>query len=156
MAGSSLPTPMPPSPTHLNLRERRERLVREHIEAENAHDIARTLATFHRPRYEVAPFGAPNDGAESVHDLLQSMFTAFPDFHVEVAHLHHADHAVIVEFVLTGTHRGLFAGVAPSGRRICLPVVGIFDFAYDKLMCERVFFDLATVLRQIEPLAAAA
>lgn len=138
------------------LRERRERIVREHIAAENAHDIPRTLATFHRPRYEVAPFGTPNDGAESVCALLHGLFTAFPDFHVEIVHLHHADHAVIVEFTMTGTQRGPFVGVAPSGRRIALPVVGIFDFTYDKLVCERVYFDLATLLRQIQPLAEAA
>jgi len=46
-----------------NLRQRREAIVREHIEAENAHDVSRAIATFHHPRYEVAPFGAPNDGA---------------------------------------------------------------------------------------------
>lgn len=40
-----------------NLRQRREAIVRERIEAENAYDVARALATFHHPRYEVAPFG---------------------------------------------------------------------------------------------------
>ena len=138
-----------PSPTP-NLRERREEIVREHIEAENAHDVRRAIATFHRPRYEVAPFGSPNDGADSVHELLSGMFAAFPDFHVDVPSVHHADRAVIVEFVMTGTHRGPFAGLGPTGQRINVPLVGIFEFEEDRLMCEKVYFDMATLLRQLQ------
>lgn len=132
------------------LRQRRETIVREHIAAENAHDIPRAIATFHHPRYEVAPFGTPSDGHQAVHDLLAGMFAGFPDFHVETPRLHHADEAVIVEFVLTGTHEGPFAGLAPTGRRIEIPLVGIFDFEDDRLMCEKVYFDMATLLRQIQ------
>ena len=58
------------SSSNLSLRERREAVVREHIAPENAHDISRAIATFHHPRYEVAPFGSVNDGAQAVHDLI--------------------------------------------------------------------------------------
>jgi steroid delta-isomerase-like uncharacterized protein len=132
------------------MRQRREAIVREHIDAENAHDVPRAIATFHHPRYEVAPFGSPNDGAESVHQLLSGMFAAFPDFHVAVPRVHHADEAVVVEFVMSGTHRGPFAGLAASGRRIEVPLVGIFEFDEDRLMCEKVYFDMATLMRQLQ------
>lgn len=133
-----------------SLRDRREGIVRKHIDAENAHDISRAIATFHHPRYEVAPFGSPNDGAESVHQLLSGMFVAVPDFHVAVRRIHHADEAVVVEFVMTGTHHGPFAGLAPTGRRIEVPLVGIFEFEEDRLMCEKVYFDMATLMRQLQ------
>jgi steroid delta-isomerase-like uncharacterized protein len=136
--------------TNLILRERREAVVREHIAAENAHDISRAIATFHHPRYEVAPFGSVNDGAQAVHDLLAGMFAAFPDFHVDVPRLHHADEAVVVEFVMTGSHQGPFAGLSPTGRQIEVPLVGIFDFDGDRLMCEKVYFDIATLMRQLQ------
>lgn len=136
--------------TSPHLRDRRTAIVREHIAAENAHDIPRAVATFHRPRYEVAPFGVPHEGAQAVHELLAGMFSAFPDFHVDTPRIHHADDAVIVEFVMTGTHRGDFAGIPPTGRRINLPLVGIFDFDGDRLMCEKVFFDMATLMRQLQ------
>jgi steroid delta-isomerase-like uncharacterized protein len=133
-----------------SMRRRREAIVREHIDAENAHDVRRAIATFHHPRYEVAPFGSPNDGAESVHQLLSGMFAAFPDFHVAVPRVHHADEAVVVEFVMRGTHRGPFAGLAASGQRIEVPSVGIFEFDEDRLMCEKVYFDMATLMRQLQ------
>ena len=131
-------------------RAQREAIVREHIAAENAHDVERTLATFHYPRYEVAPFGAPNDGAEAVHELLSGMFTAFPDLAVEVPRLRHADDAVVAECIMRATHRGPFAGLDPTGRAIELPLVGIFEFDDDRLMCERLYFDMATLMRQLE------
>jgi hypothetical protein len=44
-----------PSP---QLARKREDIVREHVAAENAHDVGRVLATFHSPRYEVMPTGS--------------------------------------------------------------------------------------------------
>jgi steroid delta-isomerase-like uncharacterized protein len=138
------------NPSTLSFRERREAIVREHIAAENAHDISRAIATFHHPRYEVAPFGSVHDGAQAVHELLAGMFAGFPDFHVDVPRLHHADEAVVVEFVMTGTHEGTFAGLPSTGRRIEVPLVGIFDFEGDRLICEKVYFDMATLMRQLQ------
>ena len=40
-----------------------------------------------------------------------------------------------------------FAGLPPSGRPIEVPLVGIFDFEGDRLMCEKVYFDMATLMR---------
>jgi steroid delta-isomerase-like uncharacterized protein len=137
-------------PSTTNLRQRRETIVQEHIDAENAHDVPRAIATFHHPRYEVAAFGSPNDGPDSVHQLLSGMFAAFPDFHVAVPRVHHADEAVVVEFVMSGTHRGPFSGLDPTGRRIEVPLVGIFEFEEDRLMCEKVYFDMATLMRQLQ------
>ena len=61
---------MTTSSSSLKLRERRDAIVQEHIAAEKAHDIPRTIATFHRPRYELAPFCSVSDGDQAVHDLL--------------------------------------------------------------------------------------
>jgi hypothetical protein len=51
--------------------------VREHIAAEKAHDISRIIATFHRPRYELAPFCSVSDGDQAVRDLLAGLFATF-------------------------------------------------------------------------------
>jgi hypothetical protein len=31
-----------------------------------------------------------------------------------------------------------------------VPLVGIFDFDGDRLMCEKVYFDMATLMRQLQ------
>ena len=96
-----------------SLRERRAAIVREHIAAEKAHDISRIIATFHRPRYELAPFCSVSDGDQAVRDLLAGLFAGFPDFDIEDPRLHHAEEGVVVECVVTGTRRRHFAGVPP-------------------------------------------
>jgi steroid delta-isomerase-like uncharacterized protein len=129
------------------LRERREAIVTEHVAAENRHDIDATVATFHRPRYEVN--GDESDGEEAVRDLLEELMAGFPDFHAEVGRVYHADDAVIGEARISGTHNGEFAGVPATGRRVDYPIVAIFEFDGDRLLCEKVYFDGATILTQI-------
>jgi steroid delta-isomerase-like uncharacterized protein len=137
-----------------SLRERREAIVAEHIAAENRRDVEAAIATFHRPRYEVN--GETSDGESAVRDLLQELMTAFPDFRAESGKLHHADDAVIGEGRVTGTHEGPFAGIPPTGRRVEYPLVAIFEFEEDRLVCEKVYFDFATLLRQVGALPEAA
>lgn len=131
------------------LRERREAVVAAHVDAENRHDVEATIATFDHPRYEVIPFGSDHDGPDAVRELLGDLMTSFPDFAVETRHLHHADSAVIVEGVMTGTQRSAWAGIPTTNRAMRLPFVGVFDFEEDRLVCERVYFDTGTLQRQL-------
>jgi steroid delta-isomerase-like uncharacterized protein len=135
-----------------SLRQRREAIVRQHAEAENRHDVEATIATFHHPRYEVN--GDPSDGAEAVRELLQGMMHGLPDLHIDTVKLRHADDAVIIEGLITGTHDGEWAAIPPTGRRVEVPVAAIFEFDGDRLLCEKVYMDFATVLTQIGVLSA--
>lgn len=64
--------------TLTDLQQARAAVVQRHIDAESAHDVAATVASFHRPRYEVAPLGLA-DGPDAVRDLLNTMLTGFAD-----------------------------------------------------------------------------
>jgi steroid delta-isomerase-like uncharacterized protein len=134
------------------LRQRREAIVNQHAEAENRHDVEATIATFHRPRYEVN--GDPSDGEEAVRELLQGFMRGLPDLHIDMAKMRHADDALIMEGLITGTHDGEWAGIPPTGRRVEVPVAAIFEFDEDRLLCETVYMDMATVLTQIGVLPA--
>jgi steroid delta-isomerase-like uncharacterized protein len=131
------------------LRARRQAVVEEHVEAENDGDLDRLVASFERPRYDVAPLGAPDDGAEAVRALIGGLLTAFPDFHFFTDKTHHADEAVILEGHFTGTHRADWAGIPATGRAIDIRAACIFDFEGEGCVCEKVFFDFATLLRQL-------
>ena len=95
-------------------------------------------------RYEVN--GEESDGEAAVRDLLQELMAGFPDFKAEVGNTYHADDAVIGEARVTGTHSGEFAGVPATGRPVDYPLVAIFEFEEDRLLCEKVYFDSATIL----------
>jgi predicted ester cyclase len=137
-----------------SIRARREAIVNAHIEAEAVtHDVAATVATFRHPRYEVPALGAVADGAEAVNGLVSGLFAAFADFYLHKIALHHADDAVIVEVRFAGTQRGVWAGIEPTGKRMEVQSVLIFVFEGDSLVCEKVYFDHATVLRQLDVIA---
>jgi steroid delta-isomerase-like uncharacterized protein len=136
------------------LRQRREAVVREHMDSENRHDFAATLRTFAHPRYELVPTGEVYDGEEQVSGYYRTSRAAFPDQRNEVRAVHHADDAVIVEFDLLGTHRGMLRGIAPTGRAFRCPMVALFFFEGERIACERVYWDAATILRQLGLLPA--
>ena len=135
-----------------SLRQRREAIVNQHAEAENRHDIEATIATFHHPRYEMN--GDPSDGDAAVRELLQGMMNGLPDLHAEIGKMRHADDAVIIEGLITGTHDGEWAGIPPTGRRVEVPAAAIFEFDEDRLLCEKVYMDFAAVLTEIGVLPA--
>jgi steroid delta-isomerase-like uncharacterized protein len=131
------------------LRKRREEIVVRHMESENVHDFATTLATFAHPRYEIVATGEVHDGPEAVMEYFRRTRAAFPDQRNEPIALHHADDALVAEFWLLGTHRGELLGMAPTGRAFRCRMVALFLFEGAELVCERVYFDTATILRQL-------
>ena len=133
----------------MDLRAAREEIVREHMESENRHDYDATIATFGHPRYEIVPTGQVYDGEEQVREYFRVTRTAFPDQRNELIALHHADDGVIVEFDLKGTHTGPLGDLEPTGREFTCRMAAFFLFEGERLTCERVYFDAATIATQL-------
>lgn len=131
------------------LRQKRNSVVIQHVEAENRHDVDASIATFYTPRYQVFPMGIIHDGEQAVGELLSGMFKGFPDFTVVIIKTYHSDDAVILEVRMKGTHLGDWAGLKPTGRLMDIPVACIFEFDSDRLVCEKVYFDMATLMNQL-------
>jgi steroid delta-isomerase-like uncharacterized protein len=138
-------------PVTESLRQSREATVREHMESENRHDFDTTIATFDHPRYELIATGDVHDGEAEVRAYFDETRAAFPDQRNEPIAFHHADDAVIVEFMLRGTHLGPLRGLPPTGRSFECRMCALFMFAEggEKIVGERVYFDQATILRQL-------
>ena len=132
-----------------SVQEVREAIVREHMESENHHDFETTLGTFGHPRYEIVPTGDVFDGAEAVQGYFDASRTAFPDQRNELISLHHTDAGVIVEFELKGTHLGPLRGIPATGKEFTCRTVAFFLFEGEELVCERVYFDAATIMGQL-------
>jgi steroid delta-isomerase-like uncharacterized protein len=131
------------------LQARREALVLEHMESENRHEFDVTMETFEHPRYELIATGDVFDGPEEVAGYFDETRTAFPDQRNDLIALHHADDAVIVEAMLYGTHLGNFRGLPATGRKFEMRFCAMFLFEGEGLVCERVYFDAGTILRQL-------
>lgn len=127
----------------------REACVREHMASEERGDFAATVATFSRPRYEVAPTGETHDGEAAVRAFLEESGAAFPGFHFEDTILHVAGDAVIVEATFVGRHEGMWRGLPPTGEPVAYRMCNVFAFEEDRLVCEKLHFDVLTILRQV-------
>ncbi|HLM26520.1 MAG TPA: ester cyclase [Thermoleophilaceae bacterium] len=151
MSSSSRSVPGARAPDPIDLRERRLAIVREHMDSENTHDFDATMATFDHPRYEIVPTGDVYDGPEEVATYFETTRTAFPDQRNQNATLRVADDAIIAEFDLLGTHQGELRGIPATGRSFRCRVCAIFEFADDSdhIICERVYFDQATIAQQL-------
>ncbi len=143
------------------LRSRREEIVFEHIRGERHRtDLEAAVAAFAQGQasYDVIalrPILGTPEGActhptpEQVHAHLAELTAGFPDLELVVHRLHHADAALIVEGVQLGTHLGIWNGLEPTGRRISVPAAVFYRFEEDRMLNETVYFDLATMMRQL-------
>jgi predicted ester cyclase len=129
--------------------ERRVARVLEHMRLENAHDFPGCIAAFRRPRYEIVATGEVHDGTDGVSSLLLENRRAFPDFRFEAGRPSAGGDVVLVEGTFTGTQEGPWRGLPPTGRRVRLRMAVVFEFEGEDLVCERVYFDLGTLLRQL-------
>ena len=124
-------------------REAREKVVREHLDAENRLDFDAAIATFERPRYELIGTDTVHDGPDEVAEYYSQLLEAFPVQGYELISLRHADDVVIIEFWMTGTSK------EPAGRHFKVQMMAFFIFEGTGLVCERVYFDSGSILRQI-------
>ncbi len=137
------------------LAERRLETVRRHMALEVTHDWDGVIATFAHPRYEMYGGGQVFDGEAAVRGYFAASRTPFPDQGNEIIAISHADNTVLVEFWLTGTHRGpLKLGgrtIEPTGKAFRMRMAASFEFApgSDKIICERPYFDQSAVLREL-------
>lgn len=135
------------------IRAKREAIVREHMAAETELDFERVMATFSHPRYELIGTDTLFDGDADVRRYFTLSRTPFPDQSNELIELHHTDDGVLAEFWLLGTHKGpLRAGdrtIEPTGRAFRVRMAALFLFDDKGIVCERVWFDQLSILRQL-------
>jgi steroid delta-isomerase-like uncharacterized protein len=126
-------------------------LVKEHVRLENAHDLDGIMGTFgSEARYDDEPWSEHHLGRDQVRSYYETMLKAAPDLKIDIQKHHVTGDGIILEVLISGTQRGPWRGLPPTGRHIEFPLCGVFTFgADDELAGERIYYDRATVLRQL-------
>lgn len=139
--------------TETDLRQRREAIVREHIDAENRHDADATVATFSGPKasYDIPAFGdaGQRPDHESVRDMWVELLSVFPDVHIEPQFWRYGDDHIFVDVRVTGTQKADWAGIPATGGSMNTRMAAFYEFEADELVCERVYMDFAEIARQL-------
>ncbi len=141
--------------------ERQRAIVAAHIAAENAHDwnaVGQTFVQDDRAFYDVVPISTSFKGIDGVRGFYRAISTALPDIRVDVKAAYDCVGCSVREAVISGTHLGDYMGVPATGNpiRIELAAFYLFDEKVEKLIAERIYYDQATVFRQMRSQADAA
>jgi len=88
-------------------------------------------------------------GLEQHKEFLVWHHNAVPDQHWTVEAIVAEDELVATHWRTSGTQRGEFLGVEPTGRRIVLQGMDLFRLADDRIAELRRFFDLMDVMQQL-------
>lgn len=128
-------------------------VIDRHFAAENAHDVAATLATYTDDIMwdDVTHPLSPVKGKEAVGSVYSDILDAIPDLRLEsVRRFSDANGTRVVdESIITGHVEGAWAGVEGDGAPVSVRILHIFDLR-DGLICrENAWFDSAAVLRQV-------
>ncbi len=93
--------------------------------------------------YEVVPTGQRWEGHAGARAFYTSLIGAFPDVNFALQHIVIGPQGVFEVAQLTGTHQGVWAGIAPTGRAIALTVMIYFPWNRELELFdgEKVFFD---------------
>ena len=101
------------------------------------------------------PVGTGASGREPLRRFYAEIFIpqAPPDFAIELLTRSVGQNRVIDEFIVRFTHTlqmdWFLPGVAPTGRRVEVPHVGVVAFEDGKIKSEHIYWEHATVLAQV-------
>jgi steroid delta-isomerase-like uncharacterized protein len=142
---------MSTAPVPLDTQSHRVAIVEEHVRQENAHDLDGVIATFgNEARYDDEPWDTHYEGRDQVRQFYVQLMQALPDLSIEVVRRHVAAETIVLEVIIRGTQAGPWRGLPATGRRVEIPLCGIYTFsADDRLAGERIYYDRALVLRQL-------
>jgi steroid delta-isomerase-like uncharacterized protein len=143
--------PIPAGGAQTDKRSARIALVEQHVAFENAHDLDGVLGTFgDTAHYDDEAWSEHYEGAGGVSQFYEQLMKALPDLKIEIQHRHVTQDAVVLEVMIRGTHLGPWRGLPATGRRVDLPLCGVYTFdSNDRLSGEKIYYDRGTVLRQL-------
>ena len=97
--------------------------------------------------HDPAPEQGP--GPQGFKDMFANLRAAFPDLEVTPEHMTATDEDVALAYMVNGTHKGDFLGVAPTGRRITARGVQIGRFRDGQLVERWGSSDQMSILQQL-------
>jgi steroid delta-isomerase-like uncharacterized protein len=97
--------------------------------------------------HDPAPDQGP--GPEGFKQFFSTLRSAFPDLHITPEHVDSTGDDIAVAYTITGTHKGDFLGVAPTGKQISARGMQIARFEDGKIIERWGSSDELGILKQL-------
>jgi predicted ester cyclase len=108
-------------------------IFRRFIEAYNEHNLD-LLDDLVAPDY-VDPDYPQLKGLEGLKKMMSMAFMAFPDYHETIEDIVAEGDKVWILLRYTGTHKGEFMGLAPTGKKLTSLAVDMYRLKSGKIVC---------------------
>ncbi len=91
----------------------------------------------------------PIRGRQQVLNYIAEIRTGFPDFTIEIKRRIIEGDQAASEWTCTGTHKGSFQGIPPTGRRVNISGASLSTIQDGKIAAERAYFNQLSLLQQL-------
>lgn len=95
------------------------------------------------------PAGQEMHGPKELKQLFSMYFNAFPDLHADIEDIIAEGDKVAIRVMCRGTHKGEIMGIAPTGRQIKVPLMGINRFKDHQAVETFELIDIFGMLQQL-------
>lgn len=130
--------------------EQNKALVRRFLEeVVNRGDTSRLEEFFTANPVDHTPFPGQPPGVEGIRQALNMIRAAFPDMRVTIEDMIAEGDRVVVRSTITGTHRGDFMGLPPTGKRVSVMAIDITRVEGGKQAEHWGLFDRAELMDQV-------
>ena len=123
-------------------------LIRWAFEVINRHDAPSLAQLYTAETVERFPDRTCRGAAEIV-AYFEDVFAAVPDCNIQIVGVAEQGDDVFVQWHMTGTHRGLLLGIAPTGRSLSIDGIDHFVVRDAKVVSNFVAVDQLQYARQI-------
>lgn len=137
--------------------EQNKQVVRHFFEAYNAHNaekMGQLLSSNTNYLFHVAGMPLPMDW-NGRKQFVAAVIKAFPDINHHILDEVAEGDKVAVRFNITGTHKGEFQGIPPTGKEISIDGTDFLTIADGKIVEEWLNSDIMGLMQQIEAIPSA-
>lgn len=131
-------------------------IARQYLESFNSRDWGKMRSFLHADYTYTGGDGQVQRGPDAGIAVAQMFSTAMPDAKLSIGRIHAAGNVAITEFTGSGTQTGPFMDIAPTGRKVSMPVCNVVEIKDGKIVAEREYMDMAHMMQQLGVMPAAA
>lgn len=125
-----------------------ERVVREITEALNRRDLDAVMDHIADDVTYVEASGNRRN-KEELRRQFASTLRIFPDSRFRVDHMVSQGNTVAAELTMTGTHKGEWAGIPATNKKVEVPGVHIYDFEAGKVKLWKLYYNVRRLRQQL-------
>lgn len=127
-----------------------EKLAENWASAWSSHKTEKLLALFTDDcMFEDVTFGVVMRGKEELRAFVDGAFAAVPDIKFKLTNHFAGRRSAVMEWVMSGTHKGDFPGLPRTGKSFSVRGATIVDLRAGKIQRESDYWDAATFMKQV-------